>query len=130
MRNANAAPLDRLLQLSIHPAAPSTYAPAVMLLCHHCRQIKTYSVQEDSSEQFGVDQKVFEDRTEAIDRSTWIQCEEETCLVHLPLIETWSQTTTIERQMRQHEANAEGLKNGWSDLFCPNGHPIPFPQTR
>jgi hypothetical protein len=122
--------LDKLLQLSMHPAAPSTCAPAVVLLCHRCKQIKTYSVQEDSSEQFGEDHWVSQDRTEAMDRLTWLRCEEETCGIRLPLVETWNQASTAEFQAGQREANAKRLNDGWTDLFCPEGHRIPFPQTR
>jgi len=123
-------PLDKLLRLSVHPADPSTCAPAVVLLCHRCKQITTYSAQGDSSDRFGVDQTVSQDRTEAMDRLAWLRCEEETCEIRLPLIETWSQATTVEPQADQREANAVGLRTGWTDLFCPNRHPIPFPQTR
>jgi hypothetical protein len=123
-------PLDRLSQLSMHPATPSICASAVALLCHRCKQIRTYSLEASSSDHVGEDRRVSLAQTEGLDRLVWLTCEEETCEIHLPLLETWNQITTPERIAKQHEANAEALKKGWTDLLCPKGHPVLFPQTR
>jgi hypothetical protein len=60
----------------------------MVLFCGRCKHIGTYSIQADSFAL--VDES--RDHTEAMRRLgiDWLRCEEKTCEIRLPLIETWS----------------------------------------
>jgi len=115
-------PLDKLLQLIVDPADPSIRASAIAAICHWCRQIKKYSLDPNSSDRSGEDRLVPLDQTEAMNRLAWLKCGEESCTSRLPLIETSIASTVPEL----HAANIRDLE--WTDLTCPNLHPIPYPQ--
>ena len=119
-------PLDTLLQLIADPADPSKDVLAIAVLCHRCSQIETYSLAADSSDRAAEDRLVGLDRTEGMNLLKWLQCDEATCQSHIPLIETWSNAIPHEEQGSIRLANLKEF--GWTGLFCPNGHPVPFPQ--
>jgi hypothetical protein len=115
----------RLLQLIVDPEDPSIHASAIALLCHHCMTIKRYSLAPDSPDQCGRDHLVTLDRTSGMSRAIWLKCGEESCKARLPLIFVSIHPTTDEPLK-----SSEKDPFPWDDLTCPNGHPIPFPQTR
>ena len=121
-------PVDRLLQLIVDPTDPSKDSSVIAVLCHRCSQIKTYSVLLDSSDRAGEDRLVRPDHSEGMNLLTWLKCEEESCTDRVPLIETWSNATTLELQGKIREANAQKIE--WTHMTCPNGHPIPYPYIR
>lgn len=118
-------PLDKLSQLTIDPADPTTHASAIALICPHCTQIYTYSLQSDSTDRACEDLLVSRERAEGMNLLKLLECEEGTCQTCLPLIDVWSPTATIE----QREVNSKRVNwNELQSLTCPNGHPIPYPQ--
>ena len=119
-------PTGTLLQLIADPEDPSIHASAIAVLCPHCRTIRRYSLQPNSPDWCGEDHLVSLDRISSMSRPTWLKCGEESCKARLPLISVWSPATNHEPL----EANAQDPFPWDSDLVCPNGHPIPYPQTR
>jgi hypothetical protein len=64
--------------------------------------------------------------SEGVNRLAWLKCGVESCKDQVPLIETWSNATTLEMQGKIREANAQKIE--WDAMTCPNGHPIFYPQ--
>ena len=119
-------PLDTLSRLIVDPTNPSKDILSIAVLCNRCSQIRTYSLAANSSDQFGEDRLVERDQAEDLSPSVWLKCAVGTCTPRTPL--TLALTPASDRAEGYIGRELTSLTLEWNDLFCANGHPIPYPQ--
>ena len=95
----------------------------VGLVCPHCKQVRTYSREKESVNFDSTSRVVVAPQTEddwAF--AGWLECEEKTCSIRLPLFSPTSVPTGEELKKRELSTW------GWGDdLKCPNRYAIHNP---
>jgi hypothetical protein len=101
-----------------NPHIPSSGFHSVGVVCFRCKLAANYSLLKHSPGYSpGYSSECSVPTLETI-RVAELQCEEETCDIHLELYAQWSATTTVE----ERKADIAVWQPG--DLRCPQGHPI------
>lgn len=89
------------------------------LACPQCSRLGTYQSGHSDNNAFPVSAQRWEkSRPEEWDLVGWLKCEEAICELRLPLLASWTISTTLEAR------KADIAEWHWEDLKCPAGHSI------